>query len=192
MTHLPKVQSSIFGTISPHPETIFRAGSTNLWSAAPQNYSCLVAKPLDVLVYGKPESDPNLVYLAETAHRNLLALPPDVIAEIAERLWRLCREFDELTGLTADAEVSRGLPNLPPWVLETINLADRLATIESAVDIWGFVRPESVLFGYIPDSNDVCVRIACRCDWDEEHGVQIVLRTGREILSVGPQDCFPL
>jgi hypothetical protein len=34
----------------------------------------------------------------------------------------------------------------------------------------------------------VYVSIECNCDWEPEHGLQIVLKNGSEVTKVGPYD----
>ena len=34
----------------------------------------------------------------------------------------------------------------------------------------------------------VCVSLECECDWEPEHGLQIVFRDGRTVTKVGPYD----
>ena len=37
---------------------------------------------------------------------------------------------------------------------------------------------------------EVCVSVVCNCDWDRDHGVQIVFRQGREVSKVGQFDGY--
>jgi hypothetical protein len=34
----------------------------------------------------------------------------------------------------------------------------------------------------------VCVSLECNCDWEEEHGLQLVFSEGRTVIKVGPYD----
>lgn len=62
-------------------------------------------------------------------------------------------------------------------------------TIRSPDEVWRYIE-----FGDVMVSRDlsgdrgIYVSIACRCDWEEEHGLQIVFRNGAEVNKVGPYD----
>jgi hypothetical protein len=62
-------------------------------------------------------------------------------------------------------------------------------TIRSPEDVWRHIS-----FGDPTVSRDlfgdrgIYVSIECECDWEEEHGLQIVFRNGAEVNKVGPYD----
>lgn len=184
--------SAVFGHIYPHPDGCFERGRANLWRSDPQLYLDFGPEPLPVLFYGELEDDREFLKLAESAHGNMQQLSAETVGEIAERLLSLCRDFDLLTGITSDTAYLRDQANLPPWVVKSIELADRIAMIKTPSDIWSFVQATEVLYGRIPDTPHLCAKISFRSDWDVEHGAQVVLSSGRTIYAVGPQDGFPL
>lgn len=62
--------------------------------------------------------------------------------------------------------------------------------IASADDVWRHIQ-----FGFEPmvergdpDERDVYISITCNCDWEREHGLQIVLRNGESVCKIGPYD----
>jgi hypothetical protein len=65
-------------------------------------------------------------------------------------------------------------------------------TLRKPGDVWSHVRFGSefqVSRRADGDSEDgVYVSLECNCDWDREHGLQLVLRDGRAITKVGPFD----
>jgi hypothetical protein len=62
-------------------------------------------------------------------------------------------------------------------------------TIRTPDDVWRHIS-----FGDPTVSRDlfgdrgIYVSIECECDWEEEHGLQIVFRNGAEVSKVGPYD----
>jgi hypothetical protein len=62
--------------------------------------------------------------------------------------------------------------------------------ISSPDDVWSHVQ-----FGYEPlvsrhsyGDKRVYVSLECNCDWEPEHGLQIVFRDGSRVCKVGPYD----
>jgi hypothetical protein len=64
--------------------------------------------------------------------------------------------------------------------------------IRSAADVWKHVRfgdslyVETLRKGGAEDG--VYVSLECACDWEKEHGLQIVLRDGLTVTKIGPFD----
>lgn len=57
-------------------------------------------------------------------------------------------------------------------------------------DVWKHVKFGSALFVRRRAKNDkedgVYVTLECNCDWEQEHGLQLVLRDGKRITKLGP------
>jgi len=61
--------------------------------------------------------------------------------------------------------------------------------IDSADEVWEYVEPTEIFV--IPGDegeNAIYIMIAAECDWDPEHGLQLVYRGGNELVRVGAQD----
>jgi hypothetical protein len=56
--------------------------------------------------------------------------------------------------------------------------------------VWDYVQPgfEAVLTRDDSGDRQVCVSVECNCDWEPEHGLQVVFRGGRVISKVGQYD----
>ena len=62
-------------------------------------------------------------------------------------------------------------------------------TITSEEDVWNHVQLTAVQISRRPYADkDVYVQIAGNCDWEIEHGLQIVLRKGKILVRVSDQD----
>jgi hypothetical protein len=53
-------------------------------------------------------------------------------------------------------------------------------------DVWNHIEvgPEAI----VKRDDRVYVRVPCECDWEEEHGLDVVFRDGRTVTKVGPSD----
>ncbi len=64
-----------------------------------------------------------------------------------------------------------------------------LKDITDPNEIWNFVHPSKI---YVSRRHrrdkDIYIHITCRCDWEEEHGLQLVFRQGKKITRVSDID----
>lgn len=67
---------------------------------------------------------------------------------------------------------------------------DDYVMIEKPEDVWEHVRfgDEPVVSRRYYGDEGVYVSLSCGCDWEEEHGLQIVFKHGLKINKVGPYD----
>jgi hypothetical protein len=75
--------------------------------------------------------------------------------------------------------------------IETVGEADwnvAMAAIREPDAIWAFVYPKDVHVRYDHGTDCVYVLLACACDWEEEHGLQLVYRDGSVLTRVSEQD----
>lgn len=65
-----------------------------------------------------------------------------------------------------------------------------VVVIASPDDVWRHIQfgIEPMVERRDPDERDVYISIACNCDWEREHGLQIVLRNGEAVCKIGPYD----
>ncbi|MBD5781553.1 hypothetical protein IEN85_18775 [Pelagicoccus sp. NFK12] len=62
--------------------------------------------------------------------------------------------------------------------------------IKSSRDVWSYLRiGDEVLVSRRPyGDKKIYLSIECGCDWEEEHGLQIVLKEGMTVNKLGPYD----
>lgn len=72
---------------------------------------------------------------------------------------------------------------------EAIGVDEVGVNIDRPADVWNHVRPDEI-FVKRRHSGDrkVYVQITAGCDWEQEHGLQIVYREGFELKRVSEQD----
>jgi hypothetical protein len=60
--------------------------------------------------------------------------------------------------------------------------------IASNRDVWNHVRPSEIFVRRRGQDQTIYVQISAECDWEPEHGLQIVYRHGRMLSRVSAQD----
>lgn len=62
--------------------------------------------------------------------------------------------------------------------------------IEPPADVWDHIRfgGEPLVSRRRRGDKGIYVSLECECDWEEEHGLQIVFQNGRRVNKVGPYD----
>ncbi len=65
---------------------------------------------------------------------------------------------------------------------------DRYVEIADPDDVWDHIDigGEVLVQRHAYDDRRVYVSVECECDWEPEHGLQIVFREGRTVTKVGP------
>jgi hypothetical protein len=115
------------------------------------------------------DTDETFYNEAETAVYNFLHLTSDYRLEISNLVLKNCRDF-------LDA-------------VEHFETDKPMLEIVDSREIWKFVRPSRV---YVKrrDWGDkaVYVQVSCGCDWEDEHGLQLVFRQGKKITRVSACD----
>jgi hypothetical protein len=67
---------------------------------------------------------------------------------------------------------------------------DEFLTIKSADQVWAHVRigNKPIVSRRRYGDKGIYISLECNCDWEEEHGLQIVFKNGSTINKVGPCD----
>jgi hypothetical protein len=67
---------------------------------------------------------------------------------------------------------------------------DEYIDIPSAQQVWQHIQFDSdpIVMRRTHGDRGVYVSIACRCRWEPEHGLQLVLKNGERVTKVGPYD----
>ena len=66
---------------------------------------------------------------------------------------------------------------------------ESLTEIKSIHEIWNFIHPTEIYVTRRPyKEQDIYIAISCGCDWEEEHGLQLVFRQGRQLTRISDHD----
>lgn len=127
-------------------------------------------KRLPVLFMGfEPNADKTFISAADEALVRFFAHGKSYRESIAHLVYKNCKDFLEAVGYD---EADQAL-----WDIKNEN------------EIWQFVYPSEVYVTRRPyKEQDVYVQIACECDWEREHGLQLVFRQGKKLTRVSDQD----
>jgi hypothetical protein len=79
--------------------------------------------------------------------------------------------------------------NYSDFLIDIGNDRNYKLAIQKNEDIWDFVHPcEIYVTRRRHRDKDRYVQIQCNCDWEEEHGLQLIFRQGRQITRVSDID----
>lgn len=117
----------------------------------------------------EPEHDKSFVEEADQALANFLKLTSTDRNLISDLAHKNCKDFLDAVGFDQADEP-----------LRQINKQD---------EIWKFIHPTEI---YVTRrhrrDNDIYIQIACECDWEQEHGLQLVFRQGKKLTKISDQD----
>ena len=66
---------------------------------------------------------------------------------------------------------------------------DALRKIKDPNDIWKFIYPSEIyVCRRAYQEQDIYVQVACECDWEQEHGLQLVFRQGKKLTRISNSD----
>ena len=117
----------------------------------------------------EPKADESFVSKADEALTSFFALGESYRESISHLIFKNCREFLEAVGFDEADQALRD--------------------INDENEIWRFVHPSEIYVTRRPyKDQDMYVQIACECDWEQEHGLQLVFRQGRKLTRVSNQD----
>ena len=91
--------------------------------------------------------------------------------------------------LAADPSVLRAAePHIFQYYQDCRRLAPTDLHIQSPGDLWRHVHLGNEVSVGREDARHVYLSVECECDWEEEHGLQIVFEDGVRVSKVGPYD----
>lgn len=117
----------------------------------------------------EPEEDKAFIEEADKALTYFLQLSSNDRNTISEPVYRNCIDF--LDAIDDDEE------------------DESLREINNINEIWNFVSPIEIFVSRRHRRDmDIYIQIACECDWEQEHGLQLVFRQGKKLTRVSGQD----
>ncbi len=183
------MKSSIIGELIPDPYTAAWRNSKNVQSKQ------AIATPLfdNQAIKYYLDFDGNEALTIESADAALAnffgieAVLKEVIAIKAFENWV---DFNQAVGLLDGIEVFRANENRPAWMEYSLKNALWLAKLLEPSQVWEYITPTEIIISKDRwnRSEETFVQILCDCAWEEEHGLQIILKNGEELLRVSNQD----
>lgn len=117
----------------------------------------------------EPEHDGTFVEQADLALANFFNLTNKDRAAISPLAYKNCTDFLDAVGYDEADEALRQIadPN----------------------EIWDFIYPAEIYITRRPyKDQDMYVMISCACEWEQEHGLQLVFRQGKKLTRISDQD----
>jgi hypothetical protein len=59
--------------------------------------------------------------------------------------------------------------------------------ISNIQDIWNFVKPTDIIIHW-DENNDFFLCVSCDCEWEKEHGLQLVFKNGETLTRASGHD----
>jgi len=116
-----------------------------------------------------PESDQNFIKEADIALKSFLEKKMNDRLELSELAYQNCMEFLNAVGYDE--------ADKPLW------------DIKDKSEIWNFIYPQGI---YVTRRHrrdeDIYISLTCECEWEEEHGLQLVFRQGKKLTRISDQD----
>jgi hypothetical protein len=117
----------------------------------------------------EPEVDEDFIEEADQALSNFLKLTTADRRSLSELAYQNCLEALDAAGVDESDE---------PW-----------GELKDRGEIWNFVHPSEIFVSRRPyKEEDIYVMLDCECDWEEEHGLQLVFRQGKKLTRISSQD----
>ena len=116
-----------------------------------------------------PMADTTFIEEADLALRNFLNLTTADRDIYSELVYKNCTDtLDELG-------------------YDSVN--EDLANLNSPKGIWNFVKPSGIFVSRRHRRDqDIYLAVSCGCDWEEEHGLQLVFKQGKQLTRISGHD----
>lgn len=116
-----------------------------------------------------PEQDAMFIEEADQSLTNFLKLNAEDRNSISDLAYKNCMDFLNSVGFDEADEPLR--------------------LIEDRNEIWNFIHPTDIYITRRPyKEQDIFVMLACECDWEQEHGLQLVFKHGKKLTRISDQD----
>ncbi|RZL50129.1 MAG: hypothetical protein EOP00_05730 [Pedobacter sp.] len=117
----------------------------------------------------EPEHDTTFIAEADQALTHFMKLTIENRNSISELAYKNCMDFLDAVEVDKADEPFR-------------QLTDKN-------EIWKFIHPTEIYVTRRPyQEQDIYVQVACECDWEQEHGLQVVFRQGKKLTRISDQD----
>lgn len=145
---------------------VVRTDEFGLQYTAPVPVPVLGGKPCQIVLDGYEGDEARQEFV--DAARNFLAADPAVLRDAAADLHRYYQDV---------------IADWDPGDAKALR-------ITGPGDVWAAVQfgRQAIVSRRSSGDRKVYVSVECECDWEPEHGLQIVFREGRRITKLGPYD----
>ena len=156
------IESSVIGTLVQNEKI------ENWWISTPHNIPLIEEElPISFMDY-TPAEDSAFATEADAALKNFLDLNSFYKLKIAPDVFA---NFVDYCSYINEEDIPEKMKGAQP------------------LSIWSFVYPTQVFVSRrLSNDKDIYVVLACECEWEKEHGLQLVFRQGKQLTRVSDQD----
>ncbi len=156
------IESKVVGTLHQHEEI------RDWWKSAPVHVELVDAELPVSFIEFEPERDGDFLKDAEEALTNFLELSSFYRLQMIKYIHQYFLEFSEY--------------------LDEKTFPEKMKDVQPLA-IWNFVYPTEIFVSRrLKNDKDIYIVLACECEWDKEHGLQLVFRKGMKLTRVSDQD----
>lgn len=157
-----EINSKVLGTLVQNQEM------ADWWHSAPIQVSLVDQELAVTLIDFNPKKDDQFMADTEAAMQNFLSLQVFDKLKMAPHIFA---NFVEICSYLNEDDIPKNMQGAQP------------------LSIWNFVHPTAI-YASRRQSNDkdIYIVLACECDWEKEHGLQLVFRQGKKLTRVSDQD----
>jgi hypothetical protein len=161
---MKEIESKIIGKLIQNEEF------DDWWESDPIQIPFLENKELKITFMDfVPENDKVFVIEADNALKNFLSKKQEERFELSELVHKNAMDFLNAVGYD---EMDKSL-----WEIKNKN------------EIWKYVYPQEIhITRRHRRDEDVYLNITCECEWEQEHGLQLVFRKGKQLTRISDQD----
>ncbi len=110
--------------------------------------------------------------------------------QAAKKAFENWEEFNNAVGYLDGIETYGSVKDRPEWMERSLQNCIWLEKLTKPEKVWEYINPTEIIVtkDRYKKRKGVFIQILCECDWEEEHGLQIVLKNGNELIRVSNQD----
>jgi hypothetical protein len=156
------IESSVIGTL------VQEEKFEDWWTSKPQTVNLIEADlPITFMDY-TPFDDEDFEKDADAALKLFFELDSFYKLKIAPHVFE---NFVEYCSYISEADIPEKMKGAQP------------------LSIWSFIQPTQVFVSRrLTNDKDIYIVLACECEWEKEHGLQLVFRQGKQLTRVSDQD----
>ena len=183
------MKSTIIGKLINDPEIAEWSSSKDVVSEKSIATPFFDGKEISYL-FAFEENEELTIETADTALHNFFNFEPITKQQVAEKAFENWQEFNNAIGYLDGIETYGSVKDRPDWMERSLQNCLWLAKLTSSDKVWEYIHPKEIIvtMDRYKKREGVYIQILCNCDWEEEHGLQIVLKNGNELIRVSDQD----
>lgn len=157
------IKSAVIGTLVQDEEF------ESFWQSEPVGIPLFDNKLIEVVFTDYELGDNIFLQETEEALKNFWQLDSNHRNSISKEVYKNCMDF--LNAVDYD------------------EADDCLWQIKNPREIWEYVYPIEILVSRRHSRDkDIYITVACECEWEREHGLQLVFRQGKKLTRISDQD----